>query len=117
MAGPQRSAAFQPLRKLSGLEKLPEAERTLLDQLNAIRLDLARLRARPVFTALKTTNYQAREEEFVRCAPGSSDMTLRLPAPRKENQGSRVTVLVESVALGTLTVQCVSGLVNDASSL
>lgn len=112
MAPPVRSAAFLPVRHLKGLEQFPEAERSLLEQLNAIRQDLARLQARPVFTELKTGDYLSREEEFVRYAPGTGGATLMLPTPRPENKGSRVTLLLENVTLGSLTVQCVGGLVN-----
>lgn len=116
MAGPARSAAFLPVKRLQGLEKFPEAERSLLEQLNAIRQDLARLQARPVFTELKTGDYQAREEEYVRAAPGTGGMTLRLPTPRVENRGARVTVLLENVTLASLVIQCVGGLVNGAAT-
>lgn len=116
MAPPTRSAAFQPVRRLQGLEKFPEAERSLLEQLNAIRQDLARLQARPVFTELKTGDYLAREEEYVRYAPGTGGATLMLPTPRPENKGSRVTLLLENVTLGSLTIQCVGGLVNRLTS-
>ncbi len=111
-----RSAAFQPLRKLQGLEKFPEAERALLDQLNAIRLDLARLQAPTTVTELKATDYLARAGETVRCAPGSGGMTLLLPTPTKEIQGESITLLVESVDLSSLVIQCVDGLVSGVSS-
>ena len=95
---------------------MPEAERSLLEQLNAIRQDLQRLQARPVFTELKTGDYRAREEEFVRCAPGTGGMTLLLPTPTIENRGARITALVERVSLASLVIQCTGGLVNDAAS-
>ena len=116
MAAPApKAAAFTPLKRLAGLAELPEAERALLEQLNSIRLDLARLQAPPVVTELKTSDYLAGEDETVRYAPNGAS-TLLLPKPRIENRGRRVTVLLESVARGALTVQCVGGLVNGAAS-
>lgn len=116
MAAPARKVAFSPIKHLAGLEEMPEAERALLEQLNAIRLDLARLLAPPVVTELKTGDYLAGEWETVRYAPASGGATLLLPTPRLENRGAVVTVLVERVALGSLTVQCVGGLVNDQAT-
>ena len=117
MAAPApKAAAFTPLKRIAGLDKLPDAERVLLEQLNAIRQDILRLQAPPAVTEAKRSDYLAGEDETVRCAP-SSDMTLLLPKPRIENRGRRVTVLLESVARGSLTVQAVSGLVNGAASL
>lgn len=111
-------AAFQPVRKLEGLEDFPEAERALLQQLNAIRLDFGRALGRPATTELKTRNYVAREEEYVRAAPATGGMTLTLPRATRENLCARVTVLLESVTNADLTVKAIGGsTINAATSL
>ena len=114
---PQKTLALVAPQRLPGLEKFPEAERSLLAALNAARVDLARAAGRPVATNLKTTDYLAREEEYVRAAPASGGMTLQLPKATRQNQAARITVLLESVAHADLVVQAIGGTVNTASSL
>ncbi len=95
---PKQTLALVPPQRLQGLEQFPEAERSILAAINAARVDLARAAGRPVSTNLKTRDYQAREEEYIRAAPGSSGMTLLLPKATRENLAARITVLLESVA-------------------
>jgi hypothetical protein len=114
---PQKTLALVAPQRLPGLEKFPEAERSLLAALNAARVDIARAAGRPVATNLKTTDYLAREEEYVRAAPASGGMTLQLPKATRQNLAARITVLLESVAHADLVVQAIDGTVNTASSL
>ncbi len=114
---PKQTLALVPPQRLQGLEQFPEAERSILAAINAARVDLARAAGRPVSTNLKTRDYQAREEEYVRAAPGSGGMTLLLPKATRQNLAARITVLLESVANADLTVQAIGGTVNAASSL
>lgn len=113
---PARRNAYNPARKLQGLEKYPEVERVLLEQFNALKLDLQESLRQPDVTNLKTRDYFAHEEEVVRCAPGSGGMTLLLPRPRPDNRGSVIVILLESVELNDLVVQTVGGTVNGQAS-
>jgi hypothetical protein len=107
-----RRPAFQPIQKIPGFEKFPGAERALLAQLNAIKLDLHEALDRARTTELLTTDYMAREGESVRCSPGTGGMTVILPRPRPENDNTRIAIMLESVTRGQLTVQCIGGQVN-----
>lgn len=114
---PQKTLALVAPQRLQGLEKFPEAERSILAAINGARVDLLRAAGRPVATNLRTTGYLAREEEYVRAAPGTGGMMLQLPKATRNNQAARITVLLESVAHNDLFVQAIGGTVNTATTL